>query len=369
MSINARPNVWVMTAEFAPHIIGGLGTVATQLTRALKRAQVNVAVITQGFGRKPQFKKNDAMNILSIPNTSMYVRNKSFKSDKILALTGQYFQQKPSLIHVHSLEFTEAALLLKRKYGIPIIYTCHSLVSSESSKRVSRIKRQAQLMRLANRVVVPSEWLKQEIRKRHPSINAKIKVIPNGVIRFSNISAAPSHKLLFVGRLIKSKGIESLIMALPMLKANNKHVHLTVVGKGSPHYRSYLRQLTRRLNVESNVRFIGALPHHKVQRLYSSYGAVIVPSKQESFCLVALEALAHGIPLVSTRAGGLREFVNGTNAQIIPIISSKTIGRVIVAMWNNPNVTKKRTIAGKVVAKHYNWSKIARSYKSIYVSL
>lgn len=369
MSINGKPYVWVMTAEYAPHIIGGLGTVATQLTRALKLAQVNVTVITQSTGRMTEFIKNNQATVLRIPNTANYVSNKTYKPAKTEAIIARHIQRKPNLIHVHSLEFAETALFFKRKYGTPIIYTCHSLVATENKKRVSRSKRQAQLMRSANRIIVPSLWLKKEILKRHPGMNAKIKVIPNGVLTFSNLSTAPRYKLLFVGRLVKSKGIEALITALPILRAHNKNVHLTVVGKGAPRYRGRLRQLARKNNVLSNIQFVGALPHNKVQRLYSSYGAVIVPSKQESFCLVALEALANGTPLVSSRAGGLKEFVNSTNAQIIPFISSKAIGRVIVSMWNNPSVTMKRTHAGKIVAKHYSWSKIARRYKSIYASI
>lgn len=369
MSINKKPNVWVMTAEYAPHIIGGLGTVATQLTRALAMAQVNAVVITQSTGRMIQFKKSNQTTILRIPKTPRYISNKVYKPANIQALIEQRIHHKPNLIHVHSLEFAEAALFFKRKYGIPIIYTCHSLVSIENKKRLNRSKRQTQLMRQANRIVVPSQWLKKEISKRHPSFNAKIKVIPNGVMSFASMSTTPRHKLLFVGRLVRSKGIEALIKAMPLLKSHNKNVHLTVVGKGATAYRSYLQQLSKQHRVQAHIRFVGGLSHGQVQRMYPSYGAVIVPSKQESFCLVALEALAHGIPLVASRAGGLKEFVNGTNAQIIPTISSRDIGRVIVAMWNNPAITKKRVHAGKAVAKHYNWGKIARRYKSIYTSV
>ncbi|MBJ8194057.1 glycosyltransferase, partial [Bacillus cereus] len=79
------------------------------------------------------------------------------------------------------------------------------------------------------------------------------------------------------------------------------NIHLTIVGKGKSMKSS--RALTRRLGISKNIHWIPNRKNEEVLAMYSSYGAVIVPSKKESFCLVALEAMASGVPLVSTLSG------------------------------------------------------------------
>jgi glycosyltransferase involved in cell wall biosynthesis len=255
------------------------------------------------------------------------------------------------------LEFARTALFLKQKHRIPVVYTCHSLISMESGSRSYRSKLQHELIRQANKVVVPSMWLKREIQRRYSGVAFKIKVIPNGVSSFSQGTRAPSHQLLFVGRLVRSKGIEPLIGSI---------ARLSIIGKGSSSYRGRLAAIAKAKRVLSNIRWLGSLPHSRVQRLYTSYGAVVVPSTQESFCLVALEAMANGVPLVASRAGGLKEFVNSNNAQIITAVESRAISRAIEAMWNNPGRTRQRVANAKLVARRYQWRRIAGLYKMLF---
>ena len=362
------PRVWIMTAEYEPLIIGGLGTVATELTKALNALHVNMNIVTASQTRRIQINHRN-ITLLRIPKTSPYYKNKSYKSKHVRRLIARYLQHRPDLIHVHSLEFAKAALALKRKYRIPVCYTCHSLASMESKKRSHGVKLQELLLRGADRIIVPSHWLKQQIRRRYAKVSSKINVIPNGVTTISTGSKAPAYKLLFVGRIIRDKGIEALIGALPYLSRKNRRVQLTIVGKGSHKYQKRLKSIAKKRGVASRIRWMGPLPHSKVQRLYSSYGAVVVPSKRESFCLVALEAMANRVPLVSSRAGGLREFVNKNNAQIIRNVNSRTIGRAIYKMWKHPKKIRRRVANAKLVASRYHWRNIAIRYKRLFVSV
>lgn len=361
-----KPYVWVMTTEYAPFIIGGLGTVATELTRSLMASNVKISVISQSRGRSVQKQNN---NIVRIPTIASYYNaaSRSYKPSSIQQVTRQYFPRMPDVIHVHSMEFAMAALFLKKKYRIPVIYTCHSLVSMEHGSRIGRSKIQDAIIQQADKIVVPSFWLMKEIQKRHAGTASKIKVIPHGVRSAAKVSKAPATKLLFVGRLLRAKGIEPLIRSISLLSAKNKRVRLSIVGEGSPHYKKSLRSIARKGRVSSKIRWVGSMPHGKVQRLYSSYGAVIIPSEQESFCLVALEAMANGIPLVSSRAGGLREFVTHQNAQIIPAIESRAIVRAIKQMWKNPHKTRQRVANARQLAKRYNWRRTANRYIRLFL--
>ncbi|WP_161793385.1 glycosyltransferase family 4 protein [Cohnella kolymensis] len=365
------PSVWVMTKEYGPAIIGGLGTVATELTKALKDSNVKTDVITASVHRAFRFTRGSRTAILRLPFSNRFYRGKrlTFRPHSIRRITARYLHRKPDVIHVHSLEFAQAALFFKRKYRIPVVYTCHSLVSKRGGRHTFRSKNQGKLLRRSNRIIVPSLWLKQQLRKRYPAAARRAIVIPHGVKSVSSRSGSKRYRLLFVGRLFKEKGIESLIRSVSLLSVKNRQVRLTVIGKGSRKYSKRLKSIARKKGISSKIRWRGFVPHKKVQRLYKAYGAVVVPSRKESFCLVALEAMASGIALVTTRAGGLKEFVNRDNAQIITGMNSKAIARAIQAMWDNPQRTLKRIRKGKLVAKRYSWRRTAARYKSVFIRL
>ncbi|UVI27952.1 glycosyltransferase family 4 protein [Paenibacillus spongiae] len=371
MKLSSSPSVWVMTAEFAPSIVGGLGTVATELAKALMKQNVRVNVITQSTTHSVHLTQNKGLATVRIPASARYYNHSSssYKPESIQQLSTRFFPRKPDVIHIHSLEFERAAILLKRKYHIPIVYTCHSLVSMEDGSSLRSIKSQASLLRHADQIIVPSYWLKKEIQKRFYSAASKTKVIPNGVRVGSNGTRVPPHRLMFVGRLIRDKGIEPLIRSISILSGQKKQIRLTVIGKASLKYQKRLKAIAKQIGVLSNIRWLGFLPHGQVQRMYSSHGAVVVPSKLESFGLVALEAMANGIPLISTRAGGLKEFVNPRNAQIITAVDSNAISQAIEAVWKNPGKTKQRLIQAKLMVKRYSWRRMAAEYKTLFLRL
>ena len=361
------PSVWVMTTEFEPFIIGGLGTVATDLAKELSKVNVNVKVVTKSPTNSIDSTQKNGIKIVRIPMNNRYYKRAaaSYRPYKTRQLVKRLLPKRPDILHVHSIEFAGTAVLFKKKHKTPILYTCHSLVSMEVGKRHKRSRLQELLLRHADKIVVPSTWLKRQIKKRYPAVASKIIVIPNGVRIVSKETKIPSHRLLFVGRLIKDKGIEPLIHSISKLSKKNKHVHLNIIGVGSAKYRKRLNKIAKKGGVSHKISWLGGIPHKKVLKLYDRNGAVVVPSKQESFCLVALEAMAYGVPLVSTCSGGLKEFVNTRNAEIIKAVKTNEIAKAIKKMWEDPKKTRKRVKQGKLVAKRYNWQFIAKEYKYV----
>lgn len=270
---------------------------------------------------------------------------------------------------MHSTEFAYTAKAAGERFDLPIVYTCHSLASQGISSLPG--KQQTTLIRAANRIIVPSRWQAKVTRRLYPRIDGnKMIVIPHGVVPVTKGSTIGfSHKLLYVGRLIPSKGVEPLIKAVGLLAQENSKIHLTIVGSGKASYRNKLRSLAKQAGVEKRIRWAEKTPHKTVQRMYGSYGAVINPSKKESFCLVALEAMANGVPLISTTSGGMKEFVTPQNAKIIHSVDTAHIARAIKEFWNNPEQSRKRTIHARTTAAQYKWPVIARKYLSIFSEL
>ncbi|MCJ8012344.1 glycosyltransferase family 4 protein [Paenibacillus sp. KQZ6P-2] len=363
--------VWVMSYEFEPKIIGGLGIVATHLTRTLSKAGMKVTVLCSGNSNRLTISNpNRNLRILRFPNNSQYFNRtqNSFNADAIIRVASRMGYTKPDLIHVHSTEFANTAKKARDQFGIPIVYSCHSIASQSLSSPSG--KNQTKLVRIAKRIIVPSHWLADAIRKHYPdAASNKITVIPHGVKPVSKKSNGAPTKLLYAGRLIPSKGIESLLKAIALLSNEHKSVHLTIVGSGTKSYQQKLRSLARQVGITKRIRWVKSSPYKTIQEMYASYGAVIVPSKTESFCLVALEAMANGVPLVATRSGGLKEFVNKGNAQIIHAVNSVSIARAIKEFWDHPSQSKRRMINARTTATQYKWPAISGKYKSLFTSL
>lgn len=358
--------IWVMTQEYHPNIIGGLGIVATQITNMLHRNGAAVTVICKGrSGQFRDYKTNGSLHVLALPDRKS---SGLYPASNVLAAISRSGAAAPDLIHVHSTQFAAAAIAASKKYRAPIVYTCHSLSSTGLSSREGR--HQTMLFRAARKITVPSRWLAAESGKRYPGARGKIVVIPNGVKYISDrIRQKPAYNLLYAGRVIPAKGIEELIGAVARLSRKTPAVKLTIIGDGPKPYMRRERLIAKKLGVANRIRWIRQQSHASLLRKYAGFGAVVVPSRNESFCLVALESMAQGVPLVTTLSGGLKEFANASNAQIIRVVNKNAIAKSITAVWKNPNMTKRRMINAKKTASRYLWPRIVRKYTSLFNNL
>lgn len=362
--------LWVLTNEYEPDIIGGLGVVATNLTEFLARNLENVIVLTSTAGNQVCTEKKQTAQLIYFPCESDYhSKNKQkFRYRPVTTWLKLNGFSEPDLIHIHSVQFANVAGYYKKHYGIPVIYTCHSLVALEpnTSSRKKVVQRQEKLLLICDRIVVPSRWQKMKLEQLYPFCANKVEVIENGVDIPETTNHSGRDRLLFVGRLSWSKGIDELLRALAILAKINKDVTLDVVGTGSPGYQAKLKSLAHSVGIPSRVRWLGFRRPEQVRQLYRRYGAVIVPSRQESFGLVALEALANGIPLVSAASGGLADFVNSNVAEIIPGVKSTSIASAVRRMWGNTEITNQRVAQGRNVALRYKWPEIAARYRDLF---
>lgn len=362
--------IWVLTNEYKDNLIGGLGTVATHLSEALAQTKrTHVTVLCAGTGRDVQLTIDRAKSLRAIyfPKGSKYIwpSTANFNYNKITRWIRAKKLLMPNLIHVHSLQCFKLAMFYKLKYRIPFIYTCHSLAIH--SGKID--PRQLYLLRHSTYVTTPSHWQKKQIIRSCPWARGKIIVIHNGV--HMPISQPDyrrnAHRLLFVGRVLPSKGVTELIRAIALLKDKNPNVTLDIIGTGSVKYMNKLKDIASSLHIGPNINWLGKQKPSVVQKSYASYGGVIVPSYKESFGLVSLEAMAAGVPLVSTRNGGLSSFVSNRNATTIPQINPNTIAQCIETMWNNPPRTKIKVTQARQTARKLHWKNIANTYRRLFI--
>jgi len=147
-----------------------------------------------------------------------------------------------------------------------------------------------------------------------PAIHAELRQaglgptsdIPNGVRlpeleRERSIPATDARFWLFCGRLVPQKGVDLLIEALSLMSAES--IPLVIVGEGPEE--NELRDDCQRLELADRVTFQGRLPHSRLLEMMQRAYALILPSRYEGLSNAALEALALGLPVVSTRCGGI----------------------------------------------------------------
>lgn len=351
--------IWVLTHEYPPHIIGGLGTVATALTHQLAtQKELEVFVLTTGKKYNVSFAKK--ITIITLPPTSLK------EPKEILRYLTSLRIPMPHLIHVHSVQYTLFANTLRKKIQVPLLYTCHSLVVMEKGKTRKTVElQQVHLLKRASKVVVPSLWLKRKIREYYPQFSAKVTVIENGMDLVKQEPLVSPFRLAFIGRLVRLKGIRELIEAVAQLSIIHPTVTLDIYGNGKKAFIKNLKKLVTSNGLDTKVHWHGFIKPDELKKILPTLGAVVVPSKQESFGMVALEALGSGVPLISTRSGGLADFVDDEVAEIINQVDPISIANAIEQMWGQQEKTHHRIKKGYELAGKYSWDAIGLRYRLV----
>ena len=160
-------------------------------------------------------------------------------------------------------------------------------------------------------------------------------------------------KIGVFGRIRPSKGIDLLIDAIIPILTSNPQVSLTVCGKTTPKYISYLNEQKEKLNkanVTSQVDFLGEVDFNQLPSLYRSMDIVCAVSRNEGFGLTPLEAMASGTAVLTSEAGAWKDIIkNGINGYCVPINNSKAIQKVLELMISDP---EKLILMGKNGRKH-----------------
>lgn len=232
------------------------------------------------------------------------------------------------LVHAHFI-FPDGAVAarLGRRYGLPVITTEHAfwLPWLREHPAVARQVRRA--LPHIHTVTVESERVHEQVAAMIESA-ARIALLP-GVLD-DRVFVAPKRdeawdgdQVLFVGLIRHVKGLDVLIRALAALAAKRPRVRLLVIGAGV--LRGYRRDereaqaLVARLGLGERVRFAGEASPGEVAAAMRASAVVAVPSRRETFCTVAAEALASGTPVVATRCGGPEDIVTPDDGMLVDV--------------------------------------------------
>ncbi len=226
----------------------------------------------------------------------------------------------PDLIHAQSaLWGGVAAKAIADKYKVPYVLTEHrdNFLHDNILPNHSADSWLDQLMRdvfgQAAQVVAVSQALKKGLARYLPGRSEEIVVIPN-FLDMDDFAPAlvpksqEAFNFLTLAHLVKSKNIDLLLKAFQKVLKIDSKVHLNIGGDGPE--REALMALAQQLGIGKHVTFLGKLLRPEVKAAFAASHAFVLPSHYETFGIVFIEALAMGLPVISTRCGGPEDIIH-----------------------------------------------------------
>jgi D-inositol-3-phosphate glycosyltransferase len=305
------------------------------------------------------------------------------------------------LIHSHYWMSGVAAEILKNRWDVPVIQMFHTLgvmknriARSESEKESPfRIDSEKRIVAFANRIVIATPAEKEQLISNYESDEKKLVIIPPGVdtTRFYPIPedearaviGVPSGNcmILFVGRIEPLKGIETLLRAIALLLQTEEieecNYYLAIIG-GEPDGNgndmnsemARLQKLSRELGIHDTVIFLGKRSQETLPYYYSAAQVVVVPSLYESFGMVALEAMACGVPVIASEVGGLPYLVqDGKTGYVIPDGNPEILKQRLMQLIEAPALRDEMCGQAVDYARSYDWSLIGKKVSDLYITV
>lgn len=259
---------------------------------------------------------------------------------------------------------------LSRKTGSVIVFTGHGTDIQISRKFPFNILARSAL-KIPAGLTVNSEYMKSLLDQF--SIPSNTAVIPMGVdtAKFRPGVKRPSEskKVLYIGRLIKQKGVDILLEAFNSLKELYPDTQLEIIGYGPE--KNALQEMVNRLNLDQKVVFSPAVPHEELPEKYREARLFALPSLiGEGFGMTAAEAAACGVPTVTFGLGGTGELVLDGSTGMITEPNAESLADGLMRLFaDNDLVDRLGNKAQKRVEENFSWEVITEKFDSYFKSI
>ncbi len=281
------------------------------------------------------------------------------------------------LIHTHYWLSGRVGYWAQGHWQLPHLVTFHTLGAVKNDtpgveqEPELRIDTERGLSQTCDRILAATEREKKQIIRYHDVSAGKIGVVPCGVNLdlFSPMEATRARQqlgldhneilLLYVGRLAPSKGVDRLLEAMGFLRPR-KGVRLLIVGGDGdqPHSFQDLTKRYKNSKTGNRVVFVGRIEQEELPTYYSAADLLVVPSRYESFGLVALEALACGTPVVATGVGAMKNIIiEGQTGYVVKDGSPGSLAEGIERLMSVSRVMSSDAIRASVAG--FDWSRVA----------
>lgn len=370
--------VLLVISSYLPNV-GGLQSAASRLAEGLSRRGDKVQVLTQRYPRSlPSTDRVDGIDVRRLLFLTPRLRHlQSGRADLFLAglfylpwsliqLLGLIARERPKIVNLHFVGAPALFLLIARwLVHFRYIVSLHG-DDVEGLPRGSWFDRWVfrATLRRADAVTACSRYLLEEARALEPSIATKARVIHNGVDLGSQVEGPNRTTILAVGRLMPSKGFDLLLRALSEAPLAYRMPKAILIGDGPD--RASLVNLAHELRLDGNAEFRGANDHSIVMQEMAASRVIVVPSRRETFGIVALEAMAAGKPVVATCVGGLPEVLEGADALLVPPDNPAALAQAIMSVLERLDADPEFGSRNRDIAARFSVKSMVDRYEALY---
>lgn len=368
--------------------MGGLGVHVTELAAGLERRGHEIHVITRRGPGQGDYALIDGVHYHRIDHglsenfvesMDLMCKAMAHKFHEITQMIGNF-----ELVHAHDWLTGNAMQYVKQGYGTPGLITMHSTEYGRDGNQFydgfARWIRDTEAAgcNAANTVISVSGFLADELQRIYQVPHNKIHVVPNGVnyhafdgyidpaavkARYGLSPMTPT--VCCFGRMTLQKGQDMLVEAVPMVLGYFPETKFVISGDGPT--KDMVLARAQELGADKACIFLGSVSRGEYADLMRACDILAVPSRNEPFGIVALEAWAAGKPVVATTAGGPREFiwhdVNGFLVDANPGGIAHGIGSLLA---DHEHCRALGANGRKAVEDTFNWDKVAGYTEGVY---
>jgi glycosyltransferase involved in cell wall biosynthesis len=218
-------------------------------------------------------------------------------------------------------------------------------------------------------VIVPSGFLADVFRRR----GVATRIVPN-IVDVHRFTASGRHpysrgkagpQLLVTRNLEPIYDIDTALRVLQQVRKTFPEASITICGSGPE--RDRLVALAQALNIGSAVVFTGRVENEQMAGLYRSADVMVNPSLADNMPISVLEALASGVPVVSTRVGGVPHLVqHGKTALLVPPGDVDAMAKAVIRVLEDPGLADRLVTAGLGEIQQYTWPRVQEKLRSVY---
>jgi glycogen(starch) synthase len=384
--------ILLMSWEYPPLVVGGLGRHVEALARQLAASGHDVRVVTRGEGERVTDERRDGVRIrraavdpiaIDFTTETLLAWTQASEHALVRAALPWVRRWRPDVVHAHDWLVAQSAITIAEATGAPLVTTMHATEAGRHQGWLPRPLNLAihsverWLVHRSQAVITCSRAMHDEATRLFEVDAADVSVVPNGIdaarwrahprARAAARSRHPGDPLIvFAGRLVHEKGVQTLLDAVRPLRAAHPGLRLVVAGTGV--HEATLHARARRLRIASSVDWLGFVAEDELAALLGAADVVVVPSLYEPFGIVALEAAAAHTPLVVAETGGLIDLVTDgvATASFAPKDVDGLVAAVTSVLADAAAARRATKRADRVIRRDYTWQAVAGHTVDVY---
>lgn len=318
---NSRPNIAPFVYNFAKN---------------LEMQGVEVSVIAPRISNEDMISRQGNMTVYRVSRIM-----------PLFSIIGLINKTKPDILHVHAPNFFSSnAIIAARLMNLPIVATVHRAEIDEISGLL-RLARKIILDKF-DKIIAVSNFTRSlalkagakedKITTIYNSCNEEL-FLPKRKLDLREKLALPKNKkiILYVGNLVKIKGVYTLIESCRILRSNTQDFLVLIIGDGFE--RKSLESLVASYGLADEVKFLNWMPPSELPKYYNAADVFVLPSLSEGHSVALLEAMASGLPIVASIAGGNKETIEeGSNGFLFDVGRADLLAEKIQKILTDTNL-------------------------------